>query len=57
MVHCLWSGDLGSGLMDRMLEIGRVGVGAFEVGSGRGSGSVDDGEPGRGSATWPGLGV
>ena len=57
MVHCLWSGELGSGLMDRMLEISRVGVGAFEVGSGRESGSGDDGEPGRGSVTWPGPGT
>ena len=57
MVPCLWSGELGSGLMDRMLEISRVGVGAFEVGSGRESGAGDDGEPGRGSVTWPGPGV
>ena len=51
MVHCLWSGELGSGLMDRMLEISRVGVGAFEVGSG------DDGAADQGSVTWPGPGV
>ena len=51
MVHCLWSGELGSGLMDRMLEISRVGVGAFEVGSG------DDGDADQGSVTWPGPGV
>ena len=38
MVHCLWSGELGSGLMDGMLEISRVGVGAFGVGWGVGVG-------------------
>jgi len=62
MVPCLWSGELGSGLMDRMLEISRVGLSGkvnAGVGSGResGSGSGDDGEPGRGSVTWPGPGV
>jgi len=39
MVHCLWSGELGSGLMDRMLDISRVGVGAFEVGPALGDAS------------------
>jgi hypothetical protein len=65
MVHCLWSGQVGSGLMDRMLELSRAGVG---VQSGRESGSGDDGqdkssrgggreEAGRESEPWPGPGV
>jgi hypothetical protein len=58
MVPCLWSGELGSGLMDRMLEISRVGLsGKVNAGVGSGSGSGDDGESGRGSVTWPGPGV
>jgi len=61
VVRCLWSGPVGSGLMDRLLELSRVGVGVQ-------SGSGDDGEDkssrggdregaGRGSVTWPGPGV
>jgi hypothetical protein len=46
--------------MDRMLEISRVGVGAFEVGSDAWYGPAPSPyfymNPGRGSVTWPGPG-
>ena len=65
MVQCLWSGELGSGLMDRLLVFCRAGVGVLW---GRVSGSGDEGqdkssrgggreEAGRESEPWPGPGV